>query len=376
MDEHAKLKKTPFYPMHLKYGGKVVDFGGWALSIQFAGIIEEHHAVRRRVGLFDVSHMGEVTVKGPGALAFLQYVTSRDLAEMGDNQVLYTHLLYPDGGTVDDLMVTRLGDEDYYLVVNASNRDKDVAWLQKHAEGFPGVVVKDISDDVGEVALQGPKAGATLQKITESDLSALRYYHVIPRAKVAGIDVMISRTGYTGERGFEIMCAPEDGVSLWEAIMKAGAEFDIKPIGLGARDSLRFEAGMPLYGQELDAATSPLEARLARFVSLAKPNFIGKEALLQRQQEGLKKVLVGLEMTGRGIARHDYPVLNGGDKVGYVTSGSFSPTLNKNIAMAYVPPELSAAGTALAVEVRGRAVGCQVVKLPFYKRPRRAKKKG
>jgi len=371
VDEHGNLKKTPFYPMHLKYHGNVVDFGGWALSVQFSGIIDEHNAVRQKVGLFDVSHMGEVTVKGPQALEFLQYVVSRDISGAKDNQVLYTHFPYPNGGIVDDLMVTKLGENDYYLVVNASNKDKDVAWLLEHATKFPGVTVTDISDDVGEVALQGPYAQATLQKITGEDLSALRYYYVIPRAIVGGVEVMISRTGYTGEDGFEIMCKPADGVTLWEAIMAAGAEYGIQPIGLGARDSLRFEAGMPLYGQEMDAEVGPMEARLARYVSLDKPCFIGREAMLAKQQEGLKQVLIGLEMTERGIPRHDYPVMHNGAKVGHVTTGMYAPTLQKNIAMAYVPPELSAVDTELAVEIRGKAVAAKVVKLPFYKRPRK-----
>lgn len=372
MDEHANLKKTPFYTMHVKYGGKVVDFGGWALSVQFSGILDEHHTVRRQVGLFDVSHMGEATVKGPQALEFLQQMVSRDIADAKQYQVKYTHFLYPGGGCVDDLMVTKIADNDYYLVINAGNKDKDIAWLKAHVAAFPGAAVEDISDATGEVALQGPFAQATLQKITTEDLAALKYYYVIPRAKVAGIDVMISRTGYTGEDGFEIMCDPKDGEALWEAIMQAGAEFGIKPIGLGARDSLRFEAGMPLYGQELDAWTSPLEARLARYVSMDKPLFIGREALQLRQAEGLKKVLVGLEMIGRGIARHEYPVLDGaGQAVGYVTSGMYSPTLEKNIASAYVPPELSAVGTELAVEIRGKAVAAKVVKLPYYKRAKK-----
>jgi len=371
LDEHENLQKTPFYPMHLKYGGKVVDFGGWALSVQFSGILDEHRTVRERVGLFDVSHMGEATVKGEGALQFLQRMVSRDLSTMKDNQIYYTHLLYPSGGVVDDLMVTKLGENDYYLVINASNAEKDIAWLEGHVKDFPGVEVKDISAETGEVALQGPYAEATLQKLTGSDLSKLKYYYVIPKAKVAGFEVMISRTGYTGEDGFEVFCKPGDAVELWEAIMEAGEDFGIKPIGLGARDSLRFEAGMPLYGQELDADTSPLEARLARFLSLDKPGFIGREGLLERQDKGLSKVLIGLEMVDRGIPRHNYPVLYQGRQVGYVTTGSYSPTLGKNIAMAYVPPALSAAGTELQVEVRGRALTAKVVRTPFYRRPRK-----
>lgn len=370
MDQHEGLKKTPFYPMHLKYGGKVVDFGGWALSVQFSGILDEHQTVRDQVGLFDVSHMGEATIKGPQALSYLQHMVSRDLTPMKVNQVFYTHLLYPSGGVVDDLMVTKLRDNDYYLVINASNAEKDVAWLKEHAGGYQ-VEVKDISAATGEVALQGPYAQATLQKLTRADLGALGYYNVIPAAEVAGIRVMISRTGYTGEDGFEIMCSPEDGPALWEALMEAGDDFGIKPIGLGARDSLRFEAGMPLYGQELDAETSPLEARLARFVSLDKPKFIGRAGLMERQQRGLAKVLVGLEMVDRGIARHGHPLLQGGNEIGYVTSGMYSPTLGRNIAMGYVPPSLSAIGTEIQVGIRGKALRAKVVKMPFYRRPKK-----
>lgn len=370
MDEHEGLKKTPFYPMHLKYGGKVVDFGGWALSVQFSGIIDEHQTVRNQVGLFDVSHMGEVTVKGPQALEYLQHMVSRDLAPMKDNQVFYTHLLYPNGGVVDDLMVTKLGDSNYYLVINASNTGKDIAWLQEHAGAYD-VEIKDISAVTGEVAVQGPYAQATLQQLTRANLSALGYYQVIPEVRVAGLEVMVSRTGYTGEDGFEIMCRPDDGPELWEAIMQAGDDCGIKPVGLGARDSLRFEAGMPLYGQELDAETSPLEARLARFVSLDKPDFIGRAGLLERQRRGLAKVLVGLEMIDRGIARHGHPLLKDGSEIGYVTSGMYSPTLGRNIAMGYVPPSLSAAGTEVDVSIRGKALRAKVVKTPFYRRPKK-----
>jgi aminomethyltransferase len=356
--------------MHLKYGGKVVDFGGWALSVQFSGIIDEHQAVRNDVGLFDVSHMGEATIKGPQAFEYLQHMVSRDLAPMKNNQVFYTHLLYPNGGVVDDLMVTKLGDNDYYLVINASNAEKDVAWLMEHAGGH-AVEIKDISAATGEVALQGPNAQKTLQQLTRANLADLGYYHVIPQADVAGIKVMISRTGYTGEDGFEIMCRPEDGPALWEAIMEAGDDYGIKPIGLGARDSLRFEASMPLYGQELDAETSPLEARLTRFLNLDKPGFIGRDGLLERQQRGLAKVLVGLEMVDRGIARHGHPLLKAGNEVGYVTSGMYSPTLGRNIAMGYVPPALSAVGTEIDVNIRGKILRAKVVKMPFYRRPKK-----
>lgn len=368
MDDLANLKKTPNYDMHVKYGGKVVDFGGWALSVQFAGILEEHRTVREKVGLFDVSHMGEATVKGPGALAFLQKMVSRDLSTMHDTQVYYTHLLYPTGGAVDDLMVTKLGDEDYYLVINASNTDKDVAWMKQYVGEFPGVELKNISADTAELALQGPLAEKTLQKLTSAKLSDLKYYHVIPQAKVAGIDTMISRTGYTGEDGFEIMCAPKDANNLWEAIMQAGQEFGIKPIGLGARDTLRFEAAMPLYGQEMDENTGPIEAGLQRFVSPEKPGYIGREATLKKVDEGVAKKLVGFEMVDRGVPRHNYKVKKNGKEIGYVTTGSYAPTLDKNVGMAYVPPTETQVGNEFDIEIRGRDLKARVVKLPFYKR--------
>ncbi|HEY3316591.1 MAG TPA: glycine cleavage system aminomethyltransferase GcvT [Bacillota bacterium] len=364
------LRKTPNYDMHFKYGGKVVDFGGWALSVQFSGILEEHKQVREKVGLFDVSHMGEATVVGEQALAFLQKLVSRDLTPMEEGQVFYTHMLYPNGGTVDDLMVTKWGPTDYFLVINASNAAKDVAWMQKLAQEFPKVKVTDLSADTAELALQGPLAPATMQKLTKVDLSKLGYYHAVRKVEVAGIpNCIISRTGYTGEDGFEVFCDPANANKLWEAIMEAGKEFGIKPIGLGARDTLRFEASMPLYGQELDQNTSPLEAGLGRFVSVDKPTpFIGQEALKKQVAEGLPKKLVGFEMVDRGIPRHNYPVAKNGKEIGYVTTGSFAPTLNKNIGNAFVPVAEAKIGNEFDVIVRGKPLKARIVKTPFYKR--------
>ncbi|MEW6308326.1 MAG: glycine cleavage system aminomethyltransferase GcvT [Bacillota bacterium] len=370
MEEHANLAKTPSYQMHLKYGGKVVDFGGWALSVQFSGILEEHRSVRERVGLFDVSHMGEVRVRGKGALAFLQKLVSRDLAPMADGQIFYTHMLYPNGGTVDDLMVYKLKADDYFLVINAANTAKDLAWMQGVAKEFKEVTIEDVSADTAELALQGPYSVATLQKLTDFDLSLLKYYYVVPQVKIAGIPCMLSRTGYTGEDGFELFCLPEHANDLWEALMEAGKEYGIAPIGLGARDTLRFEAGMPLYGQELDADTSPLEANLGRYVSLDKPNFIGREALLKRA-EALPKKLVCFEMLERGIPRHGYPIAVDGKQVGYVTTGSYAPTLNKNVGEGYVPQGMASVGNELDIIIRDRPVRARIIKGPFY---RRAKK--
>lgn len=367
MDNHNELKKTPLYDVHVRYGGRVVDFGGWALPVQFSSILEEHKAVRERVGLFDVSHMGEITAKGSDALAYLQKMCSRDLASMTDGQIYYTHLLYPNGGTVDDLMVNKLADGDYLLVVNASNTDKDFDWLKQHTAGF-NVEVKNVSADYAELALQGPLAEKTLQKLTGTNLAELHYYHVATDVDVKGIKCVVSRTGYTGEDGFEILCAPDKAEALWDTLMEAGKEFGILPCGLGARDSLRFESKMPLYGQELDAETSPLEAVLGRYVDLEKGDFIGRDALLQQKEHGLKKRLIGFEMIDRGIPRHGYPILFEGREVGVVTSGSFSPTLNVNIGMGFIPPELTKIGTEIEIGVRGRNLKARVRKTPFYKR--------
>jgi aminomethyltransferase len=368
--DSPSLRKTPNYDMHVKYGGKVVDFGGWALSVQFSGILDEHRTVREKVGLFDVSHMGEVTVKGTGALAFLQRLVSRDLSTMADNQVYYTHMMYPNGGVVDDLMVTKLGKDDYYLVINASNTPKDIAWMLEQSKGFGDVEIKDISGETAELALQGPFAERTLQKLTGYPLSDMGYYTVAPKAKVAGINAMISRTGYTGEDGFEIFCAPKDANTLWEAIMEAGREFGIKPIGLGARDTLRFEAGMPLYGQEMDADTGPIEAGLKRFVSPDKPGFIGREATVKKLNEGVDKKLIGFELIEPGVPRNHYRVLKNGREIGHVTTGSHAPTLGKNVGMAYVAPAEAVIGNEFEVEIRGKGVRARVIKLPFYRRKR------
>ncbi len=370
MDNLGSLRKTPNYDMHVKYGGKVVDFGGWALSVQFSGILEEHKIVREKVGLFDVSHMGEATVVGEQALPFLQKLVSRDLSTMVDGQIYYTHMLYPNGGTVDDLMVTRYGPTDYYLVINASNAAKDVEWMQKLAHEFPKVKVTDISADTAELALQGPLAPATLQKLTRYDLSKLKYYHAVRDVEVAGIPkCIISRTGYTGEDGFEVFTDPRNANKLWEAIMDAGQEFGIKPIGLGARDTLRFEASMPLYGQELDENTSPLEAGLGRFVNVDKPTpFIGQEALKKQVAQGLPKKLVGFEMVDRGIPRHNYKVAKNGKEIGYVTTGSYSPTLDRNIGNAFVPVSEAKIGNEFDVIVRDRPLKARIIKVPFYRR--------
>lgn len=368
-------RKTPLYDMHVKYGGKIIDFGGWSLPVQYSGIIEEHQTCRAAAGLFDVSHMGEFRVTGADPLGFIQKAVVNDMAKGPVGKCTYSPLCYPSGGCVDDLIVYRLGDREYLIVVNAANAAKDFAWLSDIVRGFPGTRLVDESADTAEIALQGPRAEAILTGLTDTDLRAIGYYCCRDGVMVAGKRCLVSRTGYTGEDGFEIFCAPGDATAVWEAIMEAGRPEGLVPVGLGARDTLRFEAAMPLYGQELDSERTPLEAGLGRFVSFEKGDYIGREALMAQKEQGLERKLVGFEMVGRGIPRHNYPILDpaGEREVGYVTSGSPAPSLDKNLGMGYVPLELSGIGQKLQIGIRGKAVEAVVVTLPFYKRRRPAK---
>ena len=368
MEGFDNLKKTPLFEIHQKYGGRIIDFGGWALPVQYTSIVEEHRAVREAAGLFDVSHMGEILVTGPQALAFLQKAVTNDVSRLVDNQIQYSPMCYENGGTVDDLLIYRFGLEEFLLVVNAANKDKDFAWLTDLARGFSGVLLSDISSQWAELALQGPRAEAILQGLTNFDLKEIKYYWFRAGVDVKGVRCLVSRTGYTGEDGFEMYCAPGDAAFLWEALMERGEEQGLVPAGLGARDTLRFEARMPLYGHELDENTSPLEAGLGSFVSFDKGDFVGRAALLEQKEKGLKKKLVGFEMIDRGIPRAHYPILKEGREVGYVTTGSFSPTLEKNIGLGYVPPQLARVGTELEIGVRGKGLKAVVVKTPFYRR--------
>lgn len=363
-----ELKKTPLYGNHLKYGGRIIDFAGWALPVQFRSIIEEHHQVRKAAGLFDVSDMGELDIRGPQALDLLQYALTNDMSTVAVNQVRYSPMCNHRGGVVDDLLVYRLGEDHYFLVINAANIEKDYNWVKELAGRFPGAKVENVSDKVAELALQGPNSEAILSRLTRADLSAIHYYWCAQDVEVAGVKCMVSRTGYTGEDGFEIFCSPEEAPGLWDTLLEEGDELGLWPCGLGCRDTLRFEAAMPLYGQEMDDDTTPLEAGLGKYVKFDKGDFVGREPLLEEKRTGLRKKLVGLEMVGRGIARTGYPVLKDGEKVGYVTTGSYAPTLDKNLALAFVPPQLAEVGTGLQVEIRGRGVDARVVKTPFYRR--------
>lgn len=364
----TELKRTPLYEEHKKAGAKLIDFGGWEMPVQYAGVIEEHNTVRTKAGLFDVSHMGEVDVKGKEALAYVQYLITNDVTRIQDGQILYSPMCYPNGGIVDDLLVYRYNEEHFYIVVNASNTDKDFSWMQEKAEGF-NVHLENRSNEVAQLALQGPLAEKILQRLTDLNLAEIKYYW-FKHGDVDEIPCLISRTGYTGEDGFEVYLAPEKASQLWRRILEVGSAEGVQPIGLGARDTLRFEARLPLYGNELGPDISPLEAGLGFFVKFEKANFVGKDILLEQKEKGVSRKLVGLEMIERGIARSHYPLQKAGEEVGFITSGSFSPTLNKNIALGLIRADLAQMGETLDVMIRGKAVKSQIIPSLFYKRPK------
>ena len=356
------LKKTPLNDVEKELGGKMVDFGGWELPVQFSGILDEHDAVRNRVGVFDVSHMGELTVRGHEALALLQSTTCNDVSKLEDGRAHYNGLLYPTGGFVDDILIYRIAADDYFVVVNASNSDKDFEWLADAAKSMD-VEVRNVSADYAQLAIQGPEAERLLQAMTETQLAAIKYYR-FAQGKVDGVDAIISRTGYTGEDGFEIYVAPAEAPRLMRKIVEAGA----KPCGLGARDTLRLEAKMALYGNDIDHSTTPLEADLAWIVKVEKGDFMGRDVLQREKSEGPRRKLVGFEMIDRGIARHGYPIVDGGEEVGVVTSGTHSPTLKKAIGLAYLPSGKTAPGSEFSILIRGKETLARVVPTPFYKR--------
>lgn len=354
------MRHTPLFAAHSRLGARFVDFGGWEMPVQYSGIIAEHMAVRSAAGVFDVSHMGEIELRGPGALAAAQYLTANDVRRLEDGQAQYSLLLLPGGGIVDDIMVYRVHAERLLVCVNAANTAKDLAWILEHA-GTAEVV--DRSADTALLALQGPAAARIVTELGSVDVAALPRF-ACASTTVAGVSVLAARTGYTGEDGWELFCASQDAVRLWEALIDAGAQ----PIGLGARDTLRLEAALPLYGNDLDETTTPLEARLGWVVHYDKGEFIGREALLAQRSAGVGRRLCGFVLDDRGIARPGYPILQDGIEIGRVTSGTQSPTLGKAIGLGYVPRDSAATGTMLAVEIRGRTVPAHVVALPFYRR--------
>jgi aminomethyltransferase len=370
------LKKTALNAKHRALKAKIVDFGGWEMPVEYpgpgGGLIAEHMAVRTGVGLFDVSHMGEIQFRGPGALAAVQQITMNDASKLKDGQAHYSALLTPEGAFVDDILVHRLGENDYLLVVNAGTTEKDHAWIRKQVGSRPGIHISDYSPYYSQLAIQGPRALETLQKLTKVDLAGIKNYW-FTWGQVAGIhNVLIARTGYSGEDGFEVYLPSDEPttVKMWDALMDAGAEFGIRPCGLGARNTLRLEAGMSLYGHEISEDINVLEAGLDRWLKLDKGEFIGRDALAAvKAAGGPKRKIVALEMIDRGIARDGYPVLDlDGKEIGAVTSGSPAPFLKTNIAMALVPAEIAASGADVLVQVRANQVRAKQVPLPFYKR--------
>ncbi len=357
-------RQTPLNAAHKKLGGRLVDFAGWEMPVQYSGVIAEHEAVRTAAGLFDVSHMGEVEFKGPGALEAANALITNDLAKASDGQAVYAGLLDDKGCFIDDVVAYRFSPEHIFICVNASNADKDFAWMSERARGVKPV---NRSNDFAQIAVQGPKAFALVQKLASKPLDAVQTYR-FTTGKVAGVECIISRTGYTGEDGFELYCPPADAEKLWWALLEAGKSDGVVPAGLGARDSLRTEMKYALYGNDIDDQHTPLEAGLGWIVKWDKGDFIGRAALEKQKAGGVPRKLVGFELTEAGIPRSHYPILKDGQKVGEVTSGTMGPSVKKAVGIGYVPAALAAEGTVFQVEIRGRPVGARVVKTPFYKR--------
>ena len=365
MSEPQTLQVTPLNAVHRQSGARMVDFGGWDMPVQYKGILDEHKAVRTSVGIFDVSHMGEIVIRGPQALELVNFISSNDAAKLKAGQIHYSGLLYEHGGFVDDILVHKVSDDEYFICVNASNQDKDFDHIVSH-NTFQATV-ENAGARYAQIAIQGPKALAVCQKLTTTELAPIRYYW-FQDGTFAGVPARIARTGYTGEDGFEVYVSPDTAVTVWEAILAAGAEFGIIPCGLGARNTLRLEASMALYGHEIDASISPFEADLSWIVKMDKPDFVGKTALSGQLAAGLTRKLTGFEMCERGIGRDGYEIEIDGDKIGWVTSGGPAPTLNKNIGLCYLPIEKTEPGTKIQIVIRGVAVQAVTVPTPFYKR--------
>ena len=359
------LKKTPLYEKHIELGGKIVEFAGWALPVQYKSIIEEHEKVRNSAGIFDVSHMGEIFVEGTNAEEFIQHLITNDIANMREGKVRYSPVCYPDGGTVDDVLVYKFSCNKYLIVVNAANIEKDYQWMLDNAT--EDVSITDFSESYALLAVQGPEAMAILKKISTYPFETMKPFTFAEKVDISGVEVLISRTGYTGEDGFEIYTTPNYAVTLWDRLLEAGKE-ELIPAGLGARDTLRLEAALPLYGHELSKEISPIEAGLSKFVKFNKEDFIGKKALISQADSQTRRILIGFEMIERGVPRNDYEVFSGDKKIGFVTSGGFSPTLKKNIGMALVDSEYAIIGNEINIVIRNKACKAKVIQLPFYTR--------
>jgi aminomethyltransferase len=372
----APVRKTALNSVHRELGAKMVDFNGWDMPVEYpvqGGLMKEHLAVRNGVGIFDVSHMGDIRISGPQALEAVQHITMNDASKLAIGQAQYSAMLYPEGTFVDDVIVHRLGQDDYLFVINAGTREKDVNWVTQSASGF-NAKVENLSDDYTQIAIQGPRGVDTLQKLTDTDLSKVKFYW-FTHGTVCGLpNTLIARTGYTAEDGFEIYVPTDEATSarVWKEVMEAGKQFGLLPCGLGARNTLRLEGALSLYGHEISDKINVWEARLDRFIKMDKGDFIGRAALEKAKADGLNRVLVALESIERGIPRDDYRVLDlDGKQIGYVTSGTYAPFLKRNIALAYVPVEHSALDSVVAVEIRNQPVKCKVVPIPFYKRPKK-----
>lgn len=359
-------RRTSLYQCHRRAGARMVEFAGWEMPVRYKSEIDEHHAVRRAAGLFDVSHMGEIRVRGDGALDLLQRLTPNDITKLRPGRAHYSGLLTEDGTYIDDLLIYQLADRDYLVVVNAANADEDFAWIESH-RGAADCEIIDVSDHYALLALQGPKAPQILTRHTAAELDKIRYYRFVT-AEVCGKPCLVSRTGYTGEDGFELYLAPSVAAEVWDTLLESGAADGLVPAGLSARDTLRLEAGMALYGHEIDRTTTPLDAGLSWVVKLAKGEFLGSAALARQKEDGPSRRLIGFEVTDRGIARQGHAVHHGDAEVGLVTSGTWSPTLEKAIGTAYVPAEAAEPGTELVIAVRKRRLAAVIVDLPFYSR--------
>lgn len=363
----STLLKTPLFETHQKLGAQIVDFGGWAMPVQYTTVMNEHACTRTKAGLFDICHMGEIFFQGADAEKLLNWVVTRDIAKQKIGQIFLGVMCTERGGIIDDLTVYRLNENEYMMVTNAATKDKDLRWIQqaKEDKGFV-VEITDRSADMAKIDLQGPRSEEILKKLTEADVAAIPFYHFV-QGHVDGIETIISRSGYTGEVGFELYFTANEATRMWNKLLEVGAVDGLQPIGLGARDTLRLECAMMLYGNDISEETTPLEARYSWVVDFDS-DFIGKEALLQQKEAGLTRKLVGFEMIDRGIPRHEYPIIKDGTAVGVVTSGSYAPTLDKNIGLAYVPLSLSEIGTEFEVQIRNKNYRARVVKCPFYKR--------
>ena len=373
-DVAPAIRKTSLNAVHRQLGAKMVDFNGWDMPVEYkAGLIAEHMAVRNGVGIFDVSHMGDIRIHGRQALAAVQHITMNDASKLNIGQCQYSALLYPQGTFVDDVIVHRMADDDFLFVINAGTREKDINWVRENTKAFQ-CTVEHLSDDFTQIAIQGPKAQQTLQKLTDADLSKVKFYW-FTYGTVCGLkNTLIARTGYTAEDGFEIYIPTDEATSarVWHEVMEAGKEFGLLPCGLGARNTLRLEGKLALYGHEISDTITVWEAGVDRWLKMDKGEFVGRRALERQKVEGVPRVLVGLEMVERGIGRDGYKVMDdSGKEIGYVTSGSYAPFLKKNIALAYVPPQFGQVDTIVGVEIRGQAVKAKVVPTPFYKKPKK-----